>query len=384
MKQTKELPSVEQAYENRSARAAELKKQGEKLIGYFCTHVPVEMLTAAGLVPFRITGDAAEPISKADTNLETIMCSFIRSAFDLALKGRYNFLDGMVGVHTCDATFRIYDIWRYYIKTSYNHFVNLPHMVDPTSFEFFEAELETFKRSLEKFTGIELSNQRLNSAIKAHNENRALIRELYELSKQDPPLISGVEVKKVEVMAMSLPVAEASQLVREVIKEAKERSNGVPKHPARLLVYGDAIDGPSLIEIIEESGANVVVDASCVGTRHYWYDVEVSDNPLAALARRYLGDIPCPRTFRPRKPASHKEDIDNRFGFLRDLARDFGANGAVVYVIRFCDTHELDVPDVLEYLEANGLPALHIEDEYTMASPARLKTRVQAFLEMIS
>ena len=58
-------------------------------------------------------------------------------------------------------------------------------------------------------------------------------------------------------------------------------------------------------------------------------------------------------------------------------------DGVVLYVMKFCDLHEFDVPDLRDYLEKQGIPVLHIESDYTMASVVVLRTRIEAFVEMI-
>ncbi len=377
------LARVEQIYQDRGQRVKELKAEGRKVVGYFCSLTPVEVITAVDLVPYRIMGNMRQPITHTDAYLETIACPFTRSCLDIALKGGYDFLDGFVMPHACDNIVKLYDIWGYNIKHSYAHFVNVPHTLSPASFEFFEAELETFRRSLERFSGREITTEKLTRSIQLHNEQRALVRTLYQLRKQDPPLLSGAEVTKVIVAVMSTPVTEANELLRGVIKEVKERSKGCQKKPARLMVCGTGNDDITFIEMVEESGANVVIDDLCFGTKPYWYEVEVSDNPLASIARSYLEKINCPRTYR-QSPGSHQEDLEKRFGYLYDFAKEFKVNGVILYILRYCDTHALDAPDVKEYLVGKGLPVLEIEGDYPTPSPIRLKTRVQAFLEMMS
>ena len=134
--------------------------------------------------------------------------------------------------------------------------------------------------------------------------------------------------------------------------------------------------------MVEQSGAQVVVDDLCFGTRPFWYEVEITDDPLAGIARSYLEKINCPRTYR-QSPGSHQEDLENRFGYIYEFARDFNVSGIIFYILRYCDTHAFDAPDLKEYLEGKGLPVLQIEEEYPVGSVTRLKTRVEAFLEMI-
>ena len=376
------LTKVDRICQDRSQKAKQLKAEGKKIVGYLCCFAPVEIITAADMVPFRIVGNAEESSAPADTFIEPIACSFTRSCFALAMKNGYDFLDGYVVPHSCDNIVKLYDVWKYNVKPAYSHFINIPHTLSQASFEFFQAELDTFKKSLEKFVGREITNEKLKQAIRLHNENRALMRELNAFRKQDPPLISGAEMTKVSLAVVSIPVTEANELLRNIIKEVKQHHHGPPKKPARLLVYGTVEDNAAFIELVEESGANVVIDDLSFGTRTYWHDVEITDNPLNGIANRYLAKIPCPRTYKQRT-GTHQQDLENRFGYLCDFVNEFDVNGAILYVLRYCDTHAFDVPDVKEYLQGKGIPVLDIEDEYSTASFARLKTRIEAFLEMI-
>ena len=63
------LATIQKEYQDYSGRARELRKQGKSIIGYTCAFVPLEIITAAGFVPFRIKGDVNEPITRADTTM---------------------------------------------------------------------------------------------------------------------------------------------------------------------------------------------------------------------------------------------------------------------------------------------------------------------------
>lgn len=109
----------------------------------------------------------------------------------------------------------------------------------------------------------------------------------------------------------------------------------------------------------------------------------MSDNPLASIAKSYLEQLRCPRTYR-ESPGSHQADLENRFGYIYEFAKDFKVNGIILHITRYCDTHAFDAPDVKEYLGGKGLPVLEIEGDYPIGSTAGLKTRVQAFLETLT
>lgn len=219
MVESKAMTTVNGLYENRRQRVNDLKSEGKKIIGYFCCYPPLEIITAAGAVPFRIMGSVKEPITRADAYVETNTCPFVRSCLDLAIKGEYDLLDGLVVPHSCDNVQRIYDIWRFCHEVPYTHFINVPHMVEPSSHDFFRGELGVFKRSLESFTGEDISQRHLAQAIELHNQNRALIRELYNLRKQDPPVLSGTEMIRIAITSMSIPIEESNKLLKNLIRE---------------------------------------------------------------------------------------------------------------------------------------------------------------------
>jgi len=381
--ETSALALVEKYYQEYGIRARELKRQGRKIIGYLCALAPVEIITAAGFVPFRIKGNVNEPITKADTQMETIVCPLVRSCFDMSLKGRYEFLDGLVIPHACDSIVRSYDVWKYTLGLPYSHFINMPHGADDSSLGFFGAILNTFRESLGKFAGKEISDDSLSRAVKVYNENRARVRELFELRKPDPPLISGAELTRVLVAAMSIPVEESISLLDGVISEVRQRAGVAGMKSPRIMVVGAEVDDDAFIKLIEDSGAHVVTDELCPGTREYWPDVDITDDPIDGIAGRYLRKINCPRTYREQTGTTYQEDLEARFGNIGRAIKEFKVDGVILYVYKYCDPFGFEVPARKAYLESLGIPVLYLEDEYSMSSIARLQTRIQAFLELL-
>jgi len=376
------LVAADRYYQDYGSRARELKGQGKRIMGYLCAFVPLEMLTAAGFIPFRIRGDTSEPITKADTEMETIICPLVRSCFDMALKGKYEFLDGIVIPHACDSICRTYQIWQYALKLPYSHFINMPHGTDDSSLNFYKAELNAFRKSLGGFAGKEISDQSLKEAIKLYNQNRAKVRELYQLRKSDPPQVSGVELVKTLVAAVSLPVDEASELIGSVIDEVKPRQAVPAQKSARLMVVGAQMDNVAFVDLVEKSGAWVVADDLCPGARESLAYVDTTADPIDGIAERYLRKIYCGRTYRERK-GSYEEYMEERFGHIAGTIKDFKVDGVVLYIYKYCDPFGFEVPEMKSYIESKGIPVLYLEDEYSMSTIGRLRTRVQAFLELL-
>jgi bzd-type benzoyl-CoA reductase N subunit len=372
---------LDELYAERGKRARELHDAGKKVIGYFCCFVPDEIITAFDMVPYRIQGSPNEPIDQADAFIEPMACPFARSCFNKALKGEYDFLDGFVAPHSCDTIERMYHIWHHNKPAPFNHLLNVPHMMGPSSDKFYRKELDYFINCLEDWSGRKLNPGKLKEAVALYNQRRAVLRELYELRKTNPPLVSGTEITKALVAGMGIPAAEHIELVKRFIVEVKERPLPKAEKLPRIFIWGNEIDDVAFIKLVEESGAQVVMDDLCTGTRFFWDDVPETVDPLVGIATRYLCTH-CPRTNVPQME-SREKDLENRYGYIKNFIKTWKVDAAIFYIVRYCDTCELEGPDLREYLNSMKIPVLMIEDDYSTSTIGQLRTRVQAFLEMI-
>ncbi|MFQ5898466.1 MAG: 2-hydroxyacyl-CoA dehydratase subunit D, partial [Candidatus Methylomirabilia bacterium] len=241
---------------------------------------------------------------------------------------------------------------------------------------FFRRELQLFKEHVERFVGAPIDGRRLQATIDLYNENRALIWELYRFRKPAPPLITGTEMLELLIAGSGIPAGEFKTLLEEVKAEVTSRRDGPRGNKTRLLFYGCINDDVALIRLLEECAADVVMDDTCIGARGLLGRVTDDGDPLAGFTRYYFTGFHCPRTYRGTDRT--------RFDYLIHSAREFDIHGVVLYLLGFCDPHKLDVVDLREYLEAAGFPCLVLEDDYTLANLEAMRTRVQAFVEMIS
>ncbi len=381
------LARAQTIYQDRSARAKELKAEGKRVVGYVCLYPVIELITAAGMVPYRIFGDMREPISKADSQMAPVVCPFMRSCLDTAMKGRYDFLDGVVFAHVCDVTCMIPSMWRQTVPTEFTYFLDVPHTTHAASLAHFRSLVGDFRKALEGFGGVGLTDAAIREAVAEHNSQRALVRALYDLRRPDPPLISASETLKVLKAVMSLPVEDGNTLLREAIEEVNTRKNVLEKKRARLLVWGSIIDDTAFLDMVESLDANIVMDDMCVGSRAYFSDVPVTGDPLVGLAEHYLRDLKCPRTVQDSGPKGVRKDyladLEKRFAYVTEYARDWKVNGVILQSVRYCDGHGYEVPGIKDFLAASGLPSIYLEHDYTEGALAPMRTRVQGLTEII-
>ncbi|MGM0651474.1 MAG: 2-hydroxyacyl-CoA dehydratase subunit D [Bacillota bacterium] len=350
------------------------KDSGLPVIGYLCCFAPPEIISTSGAIPYRITGIPGIDNSEADAYVEPYGCTYVRNILARATRGEFNFLDGLIISHSCDMVQRLYGIWTYYHPLPYSYMFNVPHQVSPWGRDFFERELGFFQESLENFTGNTVTEEKLKKTIFLFNKNRALIRQIYNLRKSNPPPVRGSEMLDLLIMGGTLPAKDFNILLNNKLSEAEKRSTDSSNGP-RILVWGSIMDDPALLKMIEEAGGHIVTDDTCIGFRVWDNDVPETDNPYLGLTEHYFLNFQCPRT--DRGPGIE------RFEYLLQRAREYKVDAVIGYAISFCDPHKFDYPDLRDYLKKEGLPLLLIDDNYSFEPAESIKTRIQAFLEII-
>lgn len=346
---------------------------GEKIIGYWCTLVPVEIVTAADMVPYLIQGSINEPPDAVEGVLTRHMCGWIRSCFDAGMKGKYDFLDGLIVPHACNNMDPMHSMWRRYTKVPWVTLLNTPHVVNPATIAFFRGELEDLLKQLERIGGVKVSRAALRQAVKQHNGLRASLRRLSLLKRQHPTNLLGSEMLNVARAARLLPPVHAQELVEQVIEEVNDRTITQRNAMRRVMVYSMDLDSPELIELIEGAGASVVMGYFCPDARSYWRDVPETVDPLDGLVTYYLGTVQCSRLY--------ENALDITSALVKDLCDQFSVEGCIYPVYRYCDTFESDIPSLNEAVTMSGIPGLVLEMDYSMSNSGAMKTRIEAFIE---
>jgi benzoyl-CoA reductase subunit C len=171
---------------------------------------------------------------------------------------------------------------------------------------------------------------------------------------------------------MIMPKDQNNLLLKELLAELVVRNS--PSNPGpRLMISGSIMDNAAFIRLVEECGAVVVTDDLCSGTRYFWDNIEDNQNPLAAIGLRYLNMVPC-ACMEPPFP---------RFEYMFNMIEEYRVDGVILYGLMFCDTFQYDFVGQRKRLEEKNIPVLEVELEHPSLGLGQLKTRIQAFMEML-
>lgn len=355
------------------ARESKQKKK-KKFIGYCCTYTPEEIIYAAGAIPVRLFG-IKTGIAKADAHLQAYSCSLVRGIMEDALLGNLDFLDGMVFPHTCDSIQRLSDIWRLNITSTWHNDIMLPVKLDmQSSREYMEDALAKFRKELGAWIGSEISDDALRQSIVVYNRLRSLLKRLYAIKSANPKAIKGRDLYAVVKGSMVMDRKDAADLIEKLVAGLESVAPSVQAKDKRLVVSGGICDHPEIYDLIEKSGATVVWDDLCTGSRFFEGLISEIGEPIKAIAARYSGRVIC--------PAKHSS-LTGRGDNLVNIAKEHKANGVIFILLKFCDPHAFDYPFMKKMLDDVGIPSMLFEVEQDLPSAGQLATRFEAFIEML-
>ena len=351
-------------------------ESGRKVVGTFCSYAPEEIILAAGAHPFRLFG-SGEKIRLAEAHLQSYCCSLVRGALEDALAGRLEFLDGVVFPHTCDSIQRLSDIWRLNVPACFHLDVVLPVKLDTDGARQYLIDvLNRFRVELGEKLGVTISDDDLRAAIRTMNRIRASLTRIYDLKGERPEILKGSDLYALARAAMIMDRTRAASLLEEVAAEMEKKSaSKVAAWPKqRIVLSGGVCNHPDIYTIIEEAGGAVVGDDLCTGSRYFSGLIDEKADPVQAIAGRILTRGVC--------PAKHR-GLTDRADHLVRLAREKRAQGVIFFLLKFCDPHAFDYPYLKEALDRAGVPSLLLEVEDRLPADGQLRTRFEAFVEMI-
>jgi benzoyl-CoA reductase/2-hydroxyglutaryl-CoA dehydratase subunit BcrC/BadD/HgdB len=260
--------------------------------------------------------------------------------------------------------------------------MDLPQMKSDQGRALLKAEYIRFKETLEKLTGITIDAARLKKGIEIVNNKRNAIYRLSRLRKVDPAPISGLDALLINQVFFYDDPSRFALSVNKICDELEqhiEKKQGVfPENTPRILISGCPMAVPNwkLPWIIETSGAVIVGEESCVGergTRNLTHDSgSTVDELMEAIVDRYL-KVDC-AIFTPNP---------DRFNHIEEMVETYKADGVIHYGLQFCQPYLMESMSVEKALEAKNIPTLRIDTDYSMEDTGQLKTRVEAFVELL-
>lgn len=357
----------------------EEKDKGRKVVGTFCTYTPRELIYAADAMSVSLCSTSDETVPDAEKVLPKNLCPLVKSSYGFAITDKCPYMyfsDMIIGETTCDAKKKMYELLGE-IKDTY--VMQLPHSKNNFSMALWKNELIELVKKLEEKFDVKITEDKIKDAIKLCNEERKAIKEFLNLAKLNPSPIKGSDMH--EALHSSNFKFDRKLYINEIkystnsLKE-KYDSGETPfkKGTPRILITGCPTGGlvDKIVKQLEDSGSSVVCFENCVGTKNFEMLVDEDKEPIDAIAERYL-NIPC----------SIMTPNDDRMNRIKEYIKDYNVDGVVDVTLTACHTYAIETEKVRRAVEGCGKSYLAIETNYSNSDSGQLKTRLEAFVEML-
>jgi len=366
------------------------KEAGKKVVGYTCLFAPTELILAADAIPVRVNSGWYDTSKLGDRVVPVEVCPVVRSTIGAKMIGLSPYLemsDALISVLTCDGMTKMGEILSDY-QTVWS--MPLPRVKDSAqSMRFWREEIMTLKGQIEALTGNKITAKKLKAAIEKTQKATKAFRRLQDLRKGNP-VIMGRDAMLVNQTYMWDDITRWTEktetLCDELEKLVQEKKWACPPDTPRVMVTGtpmiwpDNWKLPSLVEEATPQGV-LIADELCSGERLLYDPVGVDewsmDDMFNAIGERYLMASTCPCF-------TSADGNEDRINWLLNKVKEWNIQGVIYYVVRGCMLYAMEYTRVKKVLDRINMPVYYLDTEYTREDVGQMKTRVEAFLEMLT
>jgi benzoyl-CoA reductase/2-hydroxyglutaryl-CoA dehydratase subunit BcrC/BadD/HgdB len=366
------------------------KAKGKKVIGYTCLFAPTELILAADAIPVRVNSGWYDVTKLGDRVVPVEVCPILRSTLGAKMIELSPFLeqsDALISVLTCDGMTKLSDIMSDY-KPVWR--MNIPKNKDAQhSLRFWNDEIRQMKTLIEKFTGNKITAKSLKAAIEQTQRATRAFRRLQDLRKGSPVIMGrdAILVNQAYMWDNKKRWTEKTEALCKELESREQRHDWVcPPETPRVLLTGTPMFWPDnwkLPTLVEEANPKgiIVADELCSGERILNDPVGVDewtmDDMLSAISDRHLMASTCPCF-------SSENGNQDRVNWLLNKIEENNVQGVIYHVVRGCMLYAMEYSRIKKALDKINIPVYYLDTEYTREDVGQMKTRVEAFLEMMS
>ena len=351
-------------------------------IGWLCTYTPEEIILSAGFTPTRILGE--DRVTKAEGYFPTNFCPYLKSSWESILND-ISKLSAIVFVNSCDGMRRLYDICKNYKPQTPSFMLDVPRINTDASLKHFSNNLFELASFLGELKKSRIKFDFLKKSIEFVNKKRTLLKKLNHYYSEFNGLVDNsdyFDILKLSMISEPEIFVQDLHIYLEKIAVKTNYGSFEDSTPPRIMIIGNFINESKLWKSFKELNCKIAATDLCNSSRYYERLVEVKgnasknssiENLLGAIAARYLKKPQCMRMANLGiKLKEVKENITNN-----------NIKGVIFFSMKFCDSTLLFYPLLRQHLSEIGVQSLFLEIEHNNFSEGQIKTRIQAFLEIL-
>lgn len=363
------------------------QSEGKVCVAYVCENTPEPLMNLGNAFGVRLFAPNTGSMEIAGYYLTNLLCETSRALLERAVEGGFNFADcviapdGCTMINRCVENMELLRTMGKGKESFFHQYMEIPLKADENGVNLLVLQCKNhILKPLHDAYGIDVSDAAIRRAVEEHNRVCRLIRAIGDFRKEDKPRITGYEFHVITLATYVAPKYLLIDKLEETLEEIKTREPDDKKYRARVAIVGSEVDDSGFIRLVEDAGAFVCADRFCFGSLpgRDPIDLTEDEDALTQVCRQYTYRGQCPRMM-------NMEKVYGRKAYVRDIAREYKADGIIYQQIKFCD------PWAYERLLGStmlrddyGFPVLSVDRAYNInASVGQMRTRVQAFVESI-
>jgi len=393
---------------------------GKPRVGYFCTMVPEEIIRAAGGEPVRLCSLDAPMARRGEELIPGDLCALVKSTCGSVVLSHKTDLDLLVIPAACDGKLKLAELLSPAVEI---YVLDMPRTGDYLqNAATWTERLGRFLNFLKSRWKRKVGRNDLLEQCRIQNRSTDLFRKIYDLRARRPGIINAFDYFALASLSFQLDPSGWQDRAEKLLAEAEELAgnsaspsgkaaapsgdgtalpgNRAPHGAApadgtapgdvlpstanaagkpRIFLAGSPIIYPffKILELLDELGCEVAADSLCPSYNRFYnpvvLDEETEDGILRALGLKYMAASLCPCLLTMEK--------------LADLVLDFSAqyrlDGVIYQYLRLCQPFEIQIVLLRQIFKERSLPFLSLKTDLGGEDTGQLKTRLEAFLEMI-
>jgi benzoyl-CoA reductase subunit C len=349
------------------------RANGGRVVGHFQVYFPEEIAHAAGMLPVKVRGGRTEGISVSQ-HFGSFLCSILKTSLELALEKHLE-LDLFVTHPICDGARNLAGIWgrNFPYKAEVLHLPQNPNSSGAA--EFLRNEYWRLNDDLVAAGGKPVTHDALRNSLNVYNRSRKLMRDLYEIRRNEPWKIAADESFALVGLAGILPREEFNELLETVIPIIQARPLR-QQDRTRVVLEGGFCETPpfDLLQAISRS-CYVVDDDLLIGARWILEDVSTSGDPMANLASAYINKS-------SYSAVQHDNEKPNEKMLLKRVKRA-NAEAVILASAKMCEPGLDETVAYSKELDAKNIPYFITEFEENQNTFDDISIQMETFVENI-
>ena len=323
-----------------------------QLIGYACSYIPVELLSATGLRPYRLLHGEINLSKRGEKIVRVDACPMIKSNLAYVIENQKRFA-ALVGSTGCDMSRRMFDVLSENTKIP-TYVVNNPRTDKPA---LYSDEIDWLVKQLEHLSRKKFTDEIIRNEIDKWERMRAELRTIDNKRAAYPSLIATTDFHKVMVGFCQGSFENEITFCQS------------PSEKPRVYILGSAItyEANHILHMVETK-LRIVGDFNCGLSRPL--HIKIEEKSINGIKKAYYNQPPC----------LYKRPHHKYYEFLQSEITRLSCIGIIAWTLDYCDVHEFELQRIEKIF---NLPVLRIRSDFSYQSNSQLRTRIEAFAEML-